>query len=116
MQASGFMLTDEVRYRLLTLLKANPELSQRAVARELSISLGKVNFCLQALMSKGWIKATNFKNSRNKSAYMYLLTPRGIEAKARITAKFLQIKMREYEALKSEIERIRSEADPQSRR
>jgi len=105
------MLTDEVRYNLLTLLKANPRMSQREVARELDVSLGKVNFCLQALMAKGWIKAANFKNSRNKSAYMYLLTPRGIEEKARITAEFLQIKLREYEVLKREIEQIRNEAD-----
>ena len=109
------MLTDEVRYRLLTMLKANPRMSQREVARELHVSLGKVNFCLQALMAKGWIKAANFKNSRNKSAYMYLLTSRGIEEKARITAEFLQIKLREYEALKREIEQIRNEADWRAR-
>jgi EPS-associated MarR family transcriptional regulator len=64
-------------------------------------------------MDRGWIKVANFKNSRNKIAYMYLLTPRGLEEKARVTARFLQIKMREYEALKVEIEQIRTEAAAQ---
>jgi len=104
------MLPDEVRYHLLRLLEANPEMSQRAVARELGISLGKVNYCLQALVRKGFVKASNFKNSNNKAAYMYLLTPRGIEQKARLALEFLAIKMREYERLRVEIEEIRSEA------
>jgi EPS-associated MarR family transcriptional regulator len=107
------MLPEEVRYKLLTLLGPNPQLSQRELARELGMSLGKVNFCVRALMDRGWIKAANFKNSRNKIAYMYLLTPRGLEEKARVTARFLQIKMREYEALKIEIEQIRTEAAAQ---
>lgn len=110
------MLSEEVRYKLLKLLGPNPHLSQREVAKELGISVGKVNYCLRALMNKGWIKAANFKNSKNKSAYMYLLTPRGFEEKARVTARFLQIKVREYEALKTEIEQIRDEADRQVRR
>lgn len=108
------MLTDEVRYKLLKLLEPNPRLSQREVARELGISLGKVNYCLNALVDRGWIKAANFKNSRNKTGYMYLLTPRGFEEKARVTARFLQMKMREYEALKTEIEQIRAEASRQA--
>jgi EPS-associated MarR family transcriptional regulator len=107
------MLPEEVRYKLLTLLGPNPQLSQRELARELGMSLGKVNFCVRALMDRGWIKVANFKNSRNKIAYMYLLTPRGLEEKARVTARFLQIKMREYEALKVEIEQIRTEAAAQ---
>ena len=105
------MLNDEVRYKLLKLLKPNPALSQREVARELGISLGKVNYCLKALVEKGWIKAANFKNSRNKSAYMYLLTPRGIEAKAKLTAEFLRYKLREHEALTDEIAQIRDEVE-----
>jgi len=104
------MLTDEVRYQLLRLLSADPTMSQRNVARTLGISLGKTNYCLKSLMRKGWIKATNFKNSRNKAAYMYLLTARGIEAKANVTMLFLQQKTREYEALRNEIERIREDA------
>jgi EPS-associated MarR family transcriptional regulator len=111
-----FMLTEEVRYKLLKLLEPNPQLSQREVARALGISLGKVNYCLKALMDKGWIKAANFKNSRNKTAYMYLLTPRGIEEKTRVTARFLQIKMRDYAALRDEIKQIRVEAERQAQR
>lgn len=103
------MATD-VHYKLMRLLDANPGMSQREVAREMGISLGKVNYCLQALMRKGWIKATNFKNSQNKAAYMYLLTPRGLESKASLTLKYLKIKVLEYEALRVEIEEMRREA------
>ena len=104
------MLTDEMRYKLMRLLEANPGTSQRELARELGISLGKTNYCLQALVRKGLVKATNFKNSHNKAAYMYLLTPRGVESKATLTMKYLHIKMREYEALRVEIEEVRREA------
>jgi EPS-associated MarR family transcriptional regulator len=103
------MLTDEVRYRLLKLLESNPRLSQRDVARELGISLGKVNYCLKSLAKKGWIKAINFKNSKNKVAYMYLLTPRGFEEKAGVTVRFLKRRIGEYDALRAEIARIREE-------
>jgi EPS-associated MarR family transcriptional regulator len=109
------MLTDEVRYKLLRLLDDNPRLSQREVARELGVSIGKVNYCLKSLAQKGWIKAINFKNSKNKVAYMYLLTPRGIDEKAGVTVRFLQMKIREYDALREEIARIRKEADSQSK-
>ena len=105
------MLTDEVRYKLLKLLEAKPKLSQREVARELGISLGKVNFCMKALADKGMVKATNFKNSSNKTMYMYLLTPRGIEEKARVTVRFLRRKLSEYEALRAEIEKMRGETE-----
>lgn len=104
------MLTEEMRYRLMRLLEANPEMSQRDVARNLGVSLGKVNYCLRALVKRGWLKAANFKNSRNRAAYMYLLTPRGIEEKARVTVRFLQMRLREYDALRAEIEQMRKEA------
>lgn len=104
------MLTDEMRYKLLKLLKSSPELSQRQVASELGVSLGKVNYCLNALIEKGLIKATNFKNSRSKIAYLYKLTPSGVEEKARIAMRFLQRKVAEYEELRMEIEEIRNEA------
>ena len=107
------MLTDEVRYKLLKLLENNPTVSQRDAARELGVSLGKLNYCLNALVSKGWVKATNFKNSRNKIAYMYLLTPRGIKAKGRVTLRFLRRKMQDYDALRIEIAHIREEVDKQ---
>jgi EPS-associated MarR family transcriptional regulator len=107
------MLAEEMRYQVMRLLEGNPKLSQRDVARELGISLGKVNYCLQALMQKGWIKATNFKNSHHKAAYMYLLTPGGLEEKGRLTLQFLGIKIREYEQLRVEIDEMRREAEGQ---
>jgi len=104
------MLTDEYRYKILKILEANPEISQRDLARALGISLGRVNFCLKALIEKGLLKATNFRNSQNKLAYMYLLTPTGIEEKSVITARFLKIKMQEYANLEAEIKELRREA------
>lgn len=101
---------NDVHYKLMRLIEANPELSQRDIARELGISLGKVNYCLRALIERGWIKVNNFTNSQNKAAYMYLLTPRGFEQKATLTVRFLQKKMVEYELLRSEIRQMRREA------
>lgn len=103
------MLTDEYRYKILKELEANPEISQRELAKELGISLGKVNFCIQALIEKGLIKVKNFKNSQNKKAYIYCLTPKGIEAKASITLLFLKRKLAEYQTLKTEIEHLQHE-------
>ena len=90
-------------------------MSQREVARHLGISLGKVNYCVKSLIEKGWIKATNFKNSNNKVAYMYCLTPRGIEEKAGVTSRFLKRKMKEYEELRADIERIRQQVGQRNR-
>jgi len=104
------VLTDEYRYRILKLLEADPHASQRKIADELGISLGRVNFCLQALIEKGLIKAKNFRNSANKRAYLYLLTPRGIEEKAIVTVRFLRRKLDEYETLKRELEELQREA------
>ena len=104
-------LPDEVRYKLMRLLEAKPEVSQRDLAHELGISLGKVNYCLRALIEKGWVKAARFRGSRRKSAYVYLLTPRGIQEKARFTVRFLAAKTREYDSLRREIEEIRREAE-----
>ena len=103
------MSNDETPLNVMRALEADPTISQRTLARRLGISLGKVNYCVQALVEKGWIKATNFKNSQNKAAYMYLLTPRGIEQKSVLTVRFLRIKMREYEMLRAEIEELRKE-------
>lgn len=104
------MINDELKYRLLKLLEKDPNMSQRAISREMDISLGKVNYCLRALIDKGMIKARNFYKHKNKSAYAYFLTPKGIEEKAKITYQFLQSKLAEYEKLKFEIEEIRKEA------
>ena len=103
------MLSDEYRYKILKRLEANPRTTQRELANELGISLGRANYCIQALMEKGLIKARNFRNSHNKAGYAYLLTPRGIEEKVKITAQFLRCKIAEYEALEKEIERLREE-------
>lgn len=105
------MLTDEYRYKILKVLEANPEISQRDLARELEISLGRVNFCLKALIDVGFLKATNFRNSQNKLAYMYLLTPKGIEEKSVVTARFLKVKLQEYANLQAEIEELRKDAN-----
>jgi EPS-associated MarR family transcriptional regulator len=104
------VLNDETRYRILKALEADPQASQRRIADELGISLGRVNYCLQALIRKGLVKANDFRNSENKRAYLYLLTPRGIEEKARVTARFLQVKLNEYEILKRELEELQREA------
>jgi EPS-associated MarR family transcriptional regulator len=105
------VLTDEYRYRILKLLEADPHASQRRIADELGISLGRVNYCLQALIQKGLVKVNNFRSSTNKRAYLYLLTPRGIEAKSMVTARFLKRKLDEYEALKRELEELQHEAE-----
>ncbi len=105
------MISDETRYELIRLLEANPQMSQRDVARELGISLGKANYCLRALTQKGLVKVRNFKNSGNRKAYRYLLTPSGIKLKAELTAQFLHIKLREFDNLRAEIEQLRQEAE-----
>lgn len=102
-------MSDETHYRILRLLEAQPEISQRQLAHELGISLGKVNYCLQALLRKGWIKAENFRTSRHKTAYSYLLTPEGIERKAKIAVRFLKRKTAEFEEIKREIDLLRWE-------
>lgn len=103
------MLTDEYRYKLLKLIASRPDISQRELASELGISLGKVNFCIQALVEVGLIKTRNFRNSKRKLAYMYLLTPKGIEEKAIVTVRFLKKKMYEYEMLNKEISMLKNE-------
>lgn len=102
---------DETHYQLLRLFAMRQDWSQRELARELGISLGKVNYCLQALIAKGWVKARNFRDNRNKRVYGYLLTPRGIEEKARIAVNFIRRKMVEYERLEREIAQLRSEVE-----
>ena len=101
----------ELRLRVLRALEANPELSQRQLAAELGVSLGGVNYALKALMERGFVKADNFRKSGNKVAYLYVLTPRGVAEKASLTSRFLKRKMEEYDALKVEIEALKSEVD-----
>jgi EPS-associated MarR family transcriptional regulator len=98
-----------MHYKLMRLLQENPGISQRDAARELGVSLGKMNYCLRALMGRGWVKASNFKNSQNKAAYLYILTPSGIAEKANLAVTYLKQRVDEYEALRVEIEQMRRE-------
>lgn len=100
---------DETHYRLLKLLEETPGVTQRELAARLGISLGKANYCLRAVMEKGWVKMDNFRRNPNKMGYAYLLTPTGIEEKASVAAQFLKRKMDEFDALRGEIERLQTE-------
>ena len=93
----------------MQILHANPDISQRDMAKALGISFGGVNYCLNALMAKGLVKVQNFSQSQNKFGYMYLLTPAGIAEKMETTGSFLKRKMDEYEALRLEIEALQQE-------
>ena len=95
--------------KLLREIDKTPELTQRELSARLGISLGKVNFLLKALIEKSLIKANNFKNAKNKYSYIYLLTPSGVEEKARITYRFLNRKIKEYEELEAEIGLLKKE-------
>ena len=103
-------MKDEITYKLLKLIEAEPHLSQREIAQKMGVSLGKTNYCLKALIDKGFIKFQNFYNNKKKSAYIYFLTPQGIEEKAEVTYRFLQRKIKEYENIKVEIETLKDEA------
>ena len=105
------VLDDNARYRLLTLLDENPELTQRELADKMGISLGKTNYCLKALIDKGMVKVQNFRNSENKIAYLYKLTPAGMNDKIRVTRRFLVRKVQEHAELSIEIERLKSEME-----
>lgn len=100
---------EESRFEILRLLEKNPGVSQRELARLTGVSLGKINYLVKALLEKGLIKAGNFKRNPDKLYYMYLLTPQGLEEKARLTLSFLKRKTREYESLKQEIENLEKE-------
>jgi len=103
--------SQEIHLKVLRHLESHPDVTQRELAQHLGVSLGKTNYCLKALIDRGWIKVNNFKNSNNKAAYAYLLTPRGIEEKAQITIRFFKRKMLEYEQLKRELEELEQEVN-----
>ena len=105
-------IDDDVRFRLLRLLEDHPEKSQREISEELGVSLGAINYVLKALAEKGEVKIRNFRASNNKLRYAYILTPSGIDAKTRLMAGFLRRKLAEYEALKAELDSLRSEMTP----
>ena len=101
--------SDERHLKALRLLDDNPQMTQRQLAKALGVSLGAANYCLRALVDKGWVKLENFHRNPNKLGYLYLLTPQGVAARTRLAARFLKRKVEEYERLKSEIESLREE-------
>lgn len=101
----------EIRYRLFKVLSQESSLSQREIARRVGISLGKVNYCLSDFTQKGFIKVKNFKASKNKTRYLYMLTPKGIEEKMRLTLRFFKRKLKEYDELKHQINELRQEIE-----
>ena len=103
-------MQDEIAYKLLKSIEENPSQSQRELSQSLGISLGKLNYCLKALIDKGLVKAGNFRKNPQKQDYLYLLTPQGIEEKAKVTIRFLKRKVKDYEELKREIEELQKEA------
>lgn len=103
------------QYRVLRLLDENPSINQRAIARHLNISLGAVNYSLRGLIERGLVKAQNFRNSKNKIAYIYLLTPSGLAQKGKIAARFLANRLTEYDLIRREIEAARKDLEEQAR-
>ena len=101
----------DIRLDLLRKIELNPEYTQRELSKEMDVSLGKVNYCIKKLTEKGWIKLTNFKQNPNKVGYAYLLTPRGIEEKTKLTFSFLKRKIKEYEILKDEINKLKEDIE-----
>lgn len=109
------MTNQELEYRALKILEQHPDLTQRQLAEELGISLGKTHYLIKSLINVGWVKLENFQKSNNKWGYAYLLTPMGIAEKAATTARFLIKKQREYNALKEEIAQLQDEVRSQSK-
>ena len=99
------MSTNQDDFELLRRIDKNPRISQRKLAGELGFSLGKINYCLKALKQKGLIKAENFKKNKNKINYLYILTPKGISQKTKLTINFMKRKIKEYDELKAEIKK-----------
>ncbi len=99
----------EIQFEVLRRLHQTPQISQRALAKDLGVGLGTINFCLQALFERGLVKMQNFSQSKNKLRYAYLLRPAGVAEKSKLTAEFLKRKVAEYEALQTEIESLKAE-------
>ena len=106
-----FMSNEEIEYKVLKLLEANPKLSQRQLSAELDVSLGKAHYLLKSLIEVGWVKLGNFRRSDNKLGYAYALTPAGMAEKAKITVRFLGRKQREYLELRAEIQDLQVEVE-----
>ena len=105
------MNNKDIHLDLLRKLESNPEYTQRELSKEMDISLGKVNYCINKLVEKGWVKLANFNRNPNKVGYIYLLTPKGIEEKTRLTFRFLNIKIEEYKMLKEEIRILKHDTE-----
>jgi len=105
----------DIHLELLRKLELNPKYTQRELSKEMGVSLGKVNYCIKKLTEKGWVKLANFRQSSNKISYAYLLTPKGLEQKSKLTLEFLKIKMYEYELLKEEINRLQKDTEKLNR-
>ena len=103
------MHRSELEYTILKILEDNPKMTQRQVAKEMGLSLGKTNYIIRALVAKGWVKLSNFKRSDNKLGYIYLLTPEGVAKKSILAENFLRRKSEEYNRLKKEIEMLKQE-------
>lgn len=103
------MISESQRLAMLKLLQDNPQISQRELAEAMDVSLGKINYCLKALVGRGFVKLGNFRRSDNKRAYAYLLTPAGLEEKTRIVLAFLKRKEAEFDAIQREIRELRRE-------
>lgn len=103
---------DDTLFWTLKVLHKNPGVTQRTLAKEVGINVSSINFCLKALVEKGWIKMGNFSKNPDKLSYAYLLTPTGVAEKAVLTRRFLRRKMVEYEKLREEIEALQLEAEP----
>ena len=97
---------EDTAFRVMHKIALSPEVTQRELADQLGVSVGRLNYCLKALMNRGWVKMQNFSNSKNKIGYTYLLTPLGLSEKTALTGRFLKRKLVEYDALKKEIESI----------
>jgi len=109
-------LQEDTYFRVLRMLQDNPDMTQREIAKRLGISTSGLNYCLKALIDKGWIKVHNFSQSKNKFGYIYVLTPQGMAEKLLLTSRFLRRKMSEYEALRAEIEGLQAEVASRSAR
>ena len=100
------MSNQQSKFQLLKSLERDSNLTQRQLSKELGISLGKVNYCLQSLIQKGFVKVNNFKKSKHRARYSYLLTSKGVEEKTKLTIEFLRVKAKEYEMLKQEVDNL----------
>lgn len=99
----------DTHFKVMNLINKQPDITQRELAKRTGVSLGSMHYCIKALVKKGWVKAGNFKRNPDKLNYLYLLTPEGVTQKSKLAIDFLQRKKKEYNALKSEIEKLTKE-------